>query len=674
LLAVAGTLIALASAAGTLLVLGGRIDGLESRSAATERDLSKAFGLISGVKRTADNAYSLANKAIQDVIFVSRALSALSEALRQEIRTIAITLREEITFLTDRTLAALRRLENFINERINFVLESTRIALGRVYETIASVNGAINSANNAISNLQGKVNILERAAQQLYGLVFMALQEIGRAATLLDLEAVRSLASGAWALARDANTVATNALTQAQRAIATAASLIARVNTLDGLIPGINARVDGIAGQMAGTIAIANGATIAAQRAIATAQQALQQKAIPGLQGIPGVAGRDGINGRDGVDGRDGELDVVTTTAFIGQIRELLDTRLNESGNRTTTELLTGLAAPLNAIPAATVSAFVASPAFRTGVAQAAATGVCQTMQPGGCGHRALNNSSNNLFNKLRPLLNDAANAAQLALLREINLKLGAQIVGGISGKLVNGFKWLQLDRVMNLLTFAATMHNAAMLSQNVIQTLTQAIQNVVELIGVKDDEQQIIDVSSLLSTSITNLIKGAMGAENFEAFIKEWNKYNRIYQASANLFSSLMNMGDSIVNGLQVIGGQTGKIGNALRAWGVVSETAYKWFNPEPNFSNPLLTKLNSLEESASMVENVTQQPLNVKSAKKETEDALKELNDSLAQKPDAPKGKEFPEPEELKKDFEEGVDASPGKDIEVKDLDPDD
>ncbi|AFZ56914.1 hypothetical protein H6G54_12075 [Anabaena cylindrica FACHB-243] len=276
----------------------------------------------------------------------------------------------------------------------------------------------------------------------------------------------------------------------------------------------------------------------------------------------------------------------------------------------------------------------------------------------------------------------DATTTANLALSANVdattkaNLALSTQIQSGVafvSTKLINGFKWLQLDRVMNLLTFAVTVHNAGMLSQNILVTLTQAMQNVIDLIGVKDDANNPVQLSTLINSSISDFVKNVVGKENYDNVIKQWNYYNRIYQASANIFSSLLNMGDSITQGLQVIGGQTGKIGNALRAWGAVSEKAYGWFNPSPNFSNPLLIKLNNLEETASVVENVSQQPLTIKASKEEVEESSKALADSLAQEEGKPQGKEFPEAKLVKAEQEETKINSAGKDLSTPDLEPD-
>ena len=254
-----------------------------------------------------------------------------------------------------------------------------------------------------------------------------------------------------------------------------------------------------------------------------------------------------------------------------------------------------------------------------------------------------------------------------------VNGKMGPPIIGGLSGWMIRFTGWAVLDRLVNLLTLATTIHNAQQLSSNIFVTLITVMQNVVDFFGIKDSEGKIFNLSSLIGQTLTSLVTLVIGEENYNNFAKEWAKYNRTYQAAANLFSSLMNMGDTVTQALQVVSSQTGKIGNALREWGVVSEKAYSWMNPNPNFSNPLLTKLTSLQETASMVENVSQQPLNVKSAKEEVETASKELMDSLEQKDDSKQGPTIPEAKKVKTEQMEIVAASKGKDLAESDLTPD-
>ncbi|MBO1055962.1 MAG: hypothetical protein HEQ27_05300 [Dolichospermum sp. JUN01] len=259
------------------------------------------------------------------------------------------------------------------------------------------------------------------------------------------------------------------------------------------------------------------------------------------------------------------------------------------------------------------------------------------------------------------------------AVAHTVNIKMGAPLPGGLAGWMLRFTSWSILDRLMNLLTLATTIHNAQQLSSNIFVTLITAMQNVLDLLGIKDSEGKQYSINAIIGQSVTSLTTLLIGQENYDNFVKEWAKYNRTYQAAGNLFSSLLNMGDTVTQALGVVSSQTGKIGNALKAWGVVSDKAYSWMNPNPNFSNPLLTKLNSLEETASMIENVTQQPLNVKSAKEEIDNAFKELSESLEQKDGSKQGSAIPEASKVKADQSDIVAASPGKDLTDADIEPD-
>jgi hypothetical protein len=229
---------------------------------------------------------------------------------------------------------------------------------------------------------------------------------------------------------------------------------------------------------------------------------------------------------------------------------------------------------------------------------------------------------------------------------------MGPPIIGGLSGWMIRFTGWAVLDRLVNLLTLATTIHNAQQLSSNIFVTLITVMQNVVDFFGIKDSEGKVFSISSLIGQTLTSLVTLIVGEENYNNFAKEWAKYNRTYQAAANLFSSAISMGDSITQALQVVSSQTGKIGNALRSWSVVGEAAYGWMNITPNFSNPFLIKLQSLNEAASIVEQVSQEPLNVKSAKEELETASIELSKSLTQEENSSQGKEVPEAKKVKKD----------------------
>ncbi|AFZ24778.1 hypothetical protein Cylst_2572 [Cylindrospermum stagnale PCC 7417] len=265
----------------------------------------------------------------------------------------------------------------------------------------------------------------------------------------------------------------------------------------------------------------------------------------------------------------------------------------------------------------------------------------------GGCMKNALdknasdiNNNSNANKGELLDKLNAANNAGQDAALLEILSRLGDKVPGGLSGKLVDGFKWLQLDRALNILTFAATVHNAAMLSNNLSQTLLGVINNGLQLIGFKDSEGNQLDINTVINSTVEDIVKGLIGSENYAVFTASWTKASRIYQSAANMISSITNMSDVILNGLEVVAGQTAKVGNALRNWRVIGEKAYETFNPQPNLKWGIFSKLQKAQESADFILQVSQVPIDIIQAGTDFNESLAEVTKALKEEPEIPKG----------------------------------
>ncbi|MBC6436216.1 hypothetical protein FM036_45635 [Nostoc sp. HG1] len=293
----------------------------------------------------------------------------------------------------------------------------------------------------------------------------------------------------------------------------------------------------------------------------------------------------------------------------------------------------------------------------------ASATGTCRTTQPGGCMNKALadnaaninnniNNNTNNKVGNILDALNTGANAALLAGQKTILERLGAQLPGGIGGKLSRFADWMHLDRVLNIMILAASVHNALMLSNDIGQTLIGAINNVLQFIGLKKEDGSGFDIGSAISGSIESLIKGAIGADNYVELKAGWAKANRIYQATTNIFNSFQGLASSILNANEMLGAMTGKIGNALRKSGTVLEKSYEWFNPQPKY-NRITQSLEALQQGASTIQQVTQVPLDIiaqttelTTASTEFIKAIKEDNKPIN------KGIGSPEPDKIKAD----------------------
>jgi hypothetical protein len=212
------------------------------------------------------------------------------------------------------------------------------------------------------------------------------------------------------------------------------------------------------------------------------------------------------------------------------------------------------------------------------------------------------------------------------ATVNRIDEKVGPQLTDefgrktGLAGAALNTIErvkkvgsYLQFDRALNLLTFAATVHNAAMLSNNLIQTLEGTLSNALAAIGIKDTEGNALDISNVVGKTVQSAITSAIGAENYTSLSAAWKRANRIYQAGANVLYSVQSLRFSLTNILETIGGWNARVGNALKKWGVVGGNAYGWMPPSPNFDSPFFRAIENSEQVLSNIDNVASEALSI-------------------------------------------------------------
>ncbi len=217
----------------------------------------------------------------------------------------------------------------------------------------------------------------------------------------------------------------------------------------------------------------------------------------------------------------------------------------------------------------------------------AAAAGTCRTTQPGGCTTKALDdavsrvNQNTNQRGNLLDQVNAAANAEQIRRLDDITNRIGAQLPGGLAGASTRLSRFLGIDRIFNLLNFLAILHNASMLSASLKVTLLETLSSVGNATGLlQTSEGDNVDLNQVFNQGIETFVVSLIGAEAYAGLKLTWRKYSSIYRAGANVLSNVGNMFSSIGNGIEVIGERTGKIGNAIRAAGMVRENAYNWMS----------------------------------------------------------------------------------------------
>lgn len=220
----------------------------------------------------------------------------------------------------------------------------------------------------------------------------------------------------------------------------------------------------------------------------------------------------------------------------------------------------------------------------------AAEIGTCRSFQPGGCNANIANNITAN-GNKLDQT-NALLNAGNLTLLGPIYQnsvqtisRLGPQINGGLSGGLGRLSKFLGIDRALNLINFIANLHNAFMLSNQLKITLLEMLSSVGNATGLlQTSENENVDLNAVFNAGVNSLMNTVLGEENYASLQVAWRKYNRIYQAAVNSTRAVSNMMNSLGNAIEVSTEYTGKIGNSLRAAGMVAENAYQWMSEKVN------------------------------------------------------------------------------------------
>ena len=279
--------------------------------------------------------------------------------------------------------------------------------------------------------------------------------------------------------------------------------------------------------------------------------------------------------------------------------------RMNERG---LTEIGV-IAGAITALP----NTFAQNPSYRAAMTDVAAAGTCRTTQPGGC----MANQVQNLRNGQNDILNGlglSSQAGQGAILTAINntvnridLKMGAQMVNGLSGGMTRLSSFLGIDRVFNLLNFLATMHNAMMLSNGLKVTLLQTLSSVGNPTGLlQTSENENVDLNQVFNKNVEGIFVSVFGLETVAAFETTWKKYNRIYQAGANVMNAVSSMTNALADAIETTAEYTGKIGNALKGAGVIAENAYQWFSEKVNAKNSKFMTFNTTVNNVTTVLNL--------------------------------------------------------------------
>lgn len=199
-------------------------------------------------------------------------------------------------------------------------------------------------------------------------------------------------------------------------------------------------------------------------------------------------------------------------------------------------------------------------------------------------------------------------------------------------------FGWIPLQQIINTLAFITTMHNAAMLSSNLVQTLGSVIDVGLDVIGLKDENGESFDISEILGKKASDYMKSILGDATWTNLVNDFKKANRIYQSGMNIANSVQSMIDSTRNIMELGAENTGKIGNALRKAGVVLENAFEWMPEQINAATSKQVALNramnvvrELDDTASTTESVLSEVKSIQDVQKEIKEQREEWNKAV-------------------------------------------
>jgi hypothetical protein len=181
----------------------------------------------------------------------------------------------------------------------------------------------------------------------------------------------------------------------------------------------------------------------------------------------------------------------------------------------------------------------------------------------------------------------------------------GLEAVGNFASK---AWKATHADKIMNAVTTAMVIHNGMMLSNNLLATVSEATNMALDALGIRDSDDTEIDIGAAVRAKIAAILTSILGAEQYKALTTRIAAANRVYQASANVYNLVREIGETSRSITEVACENTGKIGNALLESGVVFEDAYEQMLDSVNPQSKAQLKLEKFRNGVEVLENASE------------------------------------------------------------------
>ncbi|MEH1948171.1 MAG: hypothetical protein V7K77_14640 [Nostoc sp.] len=467
-------------------------------------------------------------------------------------------------------------------------IDAVEAGLERLGADVSGLLGRLLGLQNRIGRNEATIAEVRNIAIDAKG--------IGEAANLKAGQAIESV-TGVRTIAVRADNKASQAQITADGAVRNASTANENANTAykkATQAQSIGEQAKAIAGQALQKAGEAIGLGLTAIALIQAVRGLRGLKGDKGDPGIPGVPGRQGIPGRDGLNGI---TTVVTLPGTPGTQGIPGTPGRNGAPGRNGTNGINGQngkdGRDVNPADLASLRGLI--------ISQHAAT------------RTSINTTSTGLVNGVKAFF-----TTQLA---------------GITALITAIATNTYVEKALAVLTFAATIHNAFMLSNNLAQTLGMIIDQVLGFILPKGLDGNPISISNVLGKAAHEIIADTIGEANYHTITEDIAKANRIYQAGANVFNQIGNAVGLVTAGMEVIGGNVAKIGNALKIWGVIGEKAYSWMNPQPNLKGKFFNFINSATAEANTIAMMVAIPIGISAAALEINNSVGAIKKELDQ-----------------------------------------
>jgi len=197
------------------------------------------------------------------------------------------------------------------------------------------------------------------------------------------------------------------------------------------------------------------------------------------------------------------------------------------------------------------------------------------------------------------------------------------------------------IDRTLQLFNIAISLHNAAMLSANLGQTLSALVDSVMQNLnlGFKDPDGNILSFSQVFGAGVNQIMETVLGADLWLNTRVQFKKLSRVYQAGAQVAWSVISIVDTVKDTCETIVENTGKIGNALRASGAVLTDSYFRMPEQNDVQSATVSKIEQLnevlrgvQEGAEILTEISENIIETRENLAELRDASEEFENSIS------------------------------------------